>query len=112
MGKAKGSVIRKQMVQLLREWKRSGEPATSFARRKGITGAKFFYWKRVLGAGTEVKRSRSRRFVPVRIVESGQWSEGGGLVEIVFDSGERVRVSDGVSEQTLRLALRVMRERC
>jgi hypothetical protein len=107
------------MAGMLREWKGSGEPATSFAIRRGITAAKFFYWKRVLGAGVET--GRSRRFVPVRLdgaasagltADAMQWKGGEGFVEIILDSGARVLVSEGASEETLRRAIRVLRERC
>jgi hypothetical protein len=120
MSKTKESATRTQMAGLLREWKRSGEPATSFAIRRGITAAKFFYWKRVFGGVVQVGRSRSRRFVPVRLVGPGarlsadatQWNGGEGLVEIVLDSGERVRMWEGASEETLRRVIRVLSERC
>jgi hypothetical protein len=121
MSKTRESETRTQMAGMLREWKRSGEPATSFAIRRGITAAKFFYWKRVLGGGgVQARRTRSRRFVPVRLVGPGarlsadarQWNGGEGLVEIVLDSGERVRMWEGASEETLRRAIRVLSERC
>ena len=112
MSKTRESETRTQMAGMLREWKRSGEPATSFAIRRGITAAKFFYWKRVLGGVVQVGRSRSRRFVPVRLVGRGQWNGAEGLIEIVLDSGERVRISEGASEQTLRRVIRVLSERC
>ncbi len=112
MVKVKESETRTQMARLLREWKRSGEPGTSFATRNGITAAKFFYWKRVLGGGVQVRGSRSRRFVPVRVIGPGQWNGAEGFVEIVLDSGERVRMSEGASEELLRRAIRVLSERC
>src|SRR3990172_9302950 len=52
--------------------------------------------------------SEYSRFVPVRVVGSGQWSGAEGVVEIVLDSGERVRMWEGVSEETLRRAIRVL----
>jgi len=112
MSKTKQTEIRTQMASLLREWNRSGETGRTFAVQKGITAAKFFYWKRRLAAADHGRGKRTRRFVPVRVVGPGQWSGADGLLEIVLDSGERVRMSEGVSEETLRRAIRVLRERC
>ena len=114
MRKAKQAEVQTQMANLVKEWRRSGETGRTFAARKGITAAKLFYWKlRLVGRDRLRKRRAHQRFVPVRVVGSrGQWSGGAELLEIVLDSGERVRVTDGVSEEALRRAIRVLRERC
>jgi hypothetical protein len=49
MDRKKAEEIRRQMEGLYVEWKGSGETVRSFAARKGITSAKFFYWKKRLG---------------------------------------------------------------
>ena len=112
MRMAKQSEIRAQMARLVKEWKRSGEPGRTFAARKGITAAKLFYWKLRLVGPERSRGRRTHRFVPVRVVGRGQWSGAEVSLEIVLESGERVRMSEGVSEETLRRAIRILRERC
>jgi hypothetical protein len=119
MDRKKAAEIRGEMEGLLREWKGSGETVRSFAERKGITSAKFFYWKKRLGSSSGTNgRGRSSRggrgFVPVQVVARGEWSvaQGSVVVEVVLESGERIRFADGASEETLRRAIRVLRERC
>lgn len=105
--------LRVKMERLLAEWKRSGEPATSFARRKGITSAKFFYWKRRLSTGHSGSRRRSDSgFVPVRVLSGAPAGGVDGVIEIVLESGARVRVSEGGSEEMLRRTIRVLQESC
>ena len=109
MSKTKRAEIRMQMASLLKEWRVSGEAGRKFASRKGITAEKFYYWKRRLAGGERSEAMRRPQFVPVRL--EGAW-EAAGLLEIILESGERVRISEGVSEQTLRRAIQVLRERC
>lgn len=113
MSKTKAGAVRKQMASLVKEWSRSGETGRTFAARKGITAAKLFYWKLRLVGPNRGRGRRTNRFVPVRLVGRGQWSGAGEVsVEIVLESGERVRMSEGVSEETLRRAIRILREQC
>lgn len=111
MSMAKQGAVRTQMARLVKEWGRSGETGRAFAARNGITAAKLFYWKLRLVGRDRGRGKRTHRFVPVRVVGREQWGVA-GLLEIVLDSGARVRVSEGVSEETLRRAIRVLRERC
>jgi len=114
MSRAKQSeILRKQMTRLVKEWTRSGEPGRTFAARKGITAAKLYYWKLRLVGRERSQAKREHRFVPVRIVGGGVPSElAAGLLEIVLETGERLRMTAGVSEETLGGVIRVLRERC
>ena len=117
MSRANGREIRREMEGLMREWKRSGETVRSFAAQKGMTSAKFFYWKKRLGFSGGSKRagrsSRSQGFVPVQVVDNPEWGVARSVVlEVVLESGERVRFAEGASEEMLRSAIRVLRERC
>lgn len=119
MDRKKAGEIRREMEGLFREWKGSGETVRSFAERKGITSAKFFYWKKRLGSsgGTQGRERSSggrRGFVPVQVVDNGEWSEvqGGVVLEVVLECGDRIRFAEGASEEMLRRAIRVLRERC
>jgi hypothetical protein len=102
------------MTRLVKEWTRSGETGRAFASRKGITAAKLYYWKLRLVGRDRGKAKPVDRFVPVRLVGSGVPSDIAttGRLEIVFESGERLRMATGVSEETLRGVIRVLRERC
>lgn len=115
----KAEEIRRKMEGLLREWEGSGETVRSFAARKGITSAKFFYWKKRLGSsGGTNGRGRSsggrRGFVAVQVVDNGEWSvaQGGVVLEVVLECGDRVRFAEGASEEMFRRAIRVLREPC
>lgn len=106
--------LRVEMERLMSEWRRSGELATSFAKRKGITPAKFFYWKARLASSKKSSKRRvsAGRFVPVQVLRGGEPAAESDTVEIVLASGVRVRVSERSSEQTLRRAIRVLQETC
>jgi hypothetical protein len=109
--------VRERMRALLERWRRSGETAAAFCRRQGINPQKLSYWKRALGLAGPVARRRpagrrAGRFVPLQLV-GANGSMGGGTVEIVLASGERVVLREGASRELLREALEVLREpRC
>ena len=91
---------------------RSGEPGRTFAARKGSRQRSCSTGSSGSSAGMGAGGSERIGLVPVRVVGRGQWGVAEGLLEIVLDSGERVRMSEEVSEETLRRAIRVLRERC
>jgi hypothetical protein len=106
------------MERLIWRWKESGRSCTAFAEANGVSVSKFFYWKRRLeseGAGkrrAKVRGAGSSRFLPVRLLgNAGPVAERGGLVELVLETGERVRLTEEVSEETLRRVIRVLTER-
>lgn len=49
--------------------------------------------------------------MPVRLVGSAAERGVAGLVELVLETGERIRLTEGVSEETLRGVIRILRER-
>jgi len=103
-----------QMRAVVERWRRSGESAAAFCRRRGLRPQKLSYWKRVLGeAGPIVKRGgggrRAPGFVPVRLVGADAVASG---LEVVLVNGERVVVGEGVSRELLREVLLTLRERC
>ena len=119
MDRKKSEEIRREMEGLFREWRGSGETGRSFAERKGITSSKFFYWKKRLGrSGATQGRKRSsgseRGFVPVQVVDNGEWSvsQSGVVIEVVLECGDRIRFAEGAPEEMLRRAIRLLREPC
>jgi hypothetical protein len=75
-----------------------------------------WYWKRVLGSGKSVKRTRRAArpvgFVPVRLVDSAATGATAGELEISLASGDRLVVRAGVLRELLGDALLALRERC
>ena len=64
-----GTEEREKLRELVARWEGSGEPAAAFARRHGLTRAKFSYWRGQLSASAKPRR-RGRRavsFAPVRL---------------------------------------------
>jgi hypothetical protein len=82
------------MRKLVREWRASGEPASRFASRQGMTKDTFRYWRQRFSRDTTDSRSRKAAptaFAPVRVV-----GDAGGMrpdvVEIHLASGDMLRV--------------------
>jgi hypothetical protein len=51
--------------------------------------------------------------MPVRLVGAAapETPDTGEMLELIMGSGERVRLTEGVSEETLRRVIRILRER-
>ena len=117
MSNRAGTGTRARMERLISRWRKSGRSCTGFARANGVSVSTFFYWKRRLEsarAGAEDRAevpSASARFLPVRLVGSATEPGVAGLVELVLETGERIRLTEGVSEDTLRRVIRILRER-
>jgi hypothetical protein len=106
---------REQMRRVLARWRRSGVSGAEFCRREGLAPQALSYWKRALGAGRVARRPREARpvdFVPVRLVDSVAGAAASDGLEITLATGDRVVVRAGVSQELLRDALMVLRERC
>ena len=106
---------RVRMERLISRWRKSGRSCTAFARANGVSVSTFFYWKRRLESAGAKERgevaSAPARFLPVRLVGSAPEPGVAGLVELVLETGERIRLTEGVSEETLRRVIRILRER-
>jgi hypothetical protein len=105
---------REQMRKLVREWRASGEPASRFASRQGMTKDTFRYWRQRFGRDATDRRSGRGTptvFAPVRLV-----GEAGGMrpdvVEIHLASGDMLRVGHELPLERLGAILRVLRDRC
>jgi transposase-like protein len=87
----------------LAEQARSGLSVKQFCEEHGLTQCSFYAW-----------RKRLRQDGPVRfaLVDRGaaqqQTAAGAGL-ELVFPTGERLRISGGVDAGTLRLVVAALR---
>ena len=112
---------RARMRALLERWRSSGQSASAFSRRYGITPQKLSYWKCALArpsqrAARPARPARTARtarsgFVPVQLVD-GPAEGAGGSLEIMTDSGWRVVVRQGVSRELLADVVAALRQAC
>ena len=108
---------RDKMLALARQWQESGAPARVFAHEHDITTWMLYYWRQRIvreqrAAGRQRREPRRRvRLAPVHVMSAPQ-DIGNVDVEIVLASGDRVRVSAGVSGELLRRVVQVLRTAC
>lgn len=99
-----------RMRRLVAQWRQSGESQAGFARRHGIPTWTFWYWSRKASAqavGAEPVTA-APAFVPIRVTPETEV----GVVEVVFPSGERVRVGAGASADLVRRVVAAVRATC
>jgi hypothetical protein len=102
---------------------RSGRSVRDFCRREGVSTASFYNWRRRLGerpaiVAAEPRGGRGRggprpAFVAVNVRPTAGAAadlSGAACIEIVLPGDVTVRVSDGVSRQTLVDVLAAVRE--
>jgi hypothetical protein len=80
-----------------------------FCRQRRVKESQFYWWQRKLKAG---RQERNKPSVQDRAASFALVSEGGmdmpaGL-ELVLQDGRRLRISQGVQEETLRAVLAAM----
>jgi hypothetical protein len=96
------------MKALVRQWRASGEAQAPFARRHGVRPWTLWYWSQ------KVARAAPRRaapaIVPVQVVPEA--ARPPVVIEVLFVSGERVFVPDGVDGPRLREVLAAVRATC
>ncbi len=96
------SATQKKWAGLIRQQEQSGTAVKVFCENRGINGPSFYSWRKRLGTTEPV------RFA---LVEAGQPAAiGDAPVELIFSSGDRVRISPGTDAATLRTVLSVLRE--
>src|SRR5207302_2032667 len=101
---------RNQMLDLARRWRASGTKARAFAQEHGVTPWVLYYWRQRLAREDppvrRLRRTRRVTLAPVHVVTDAP--DGGDGVEITLASGDRVRLSAGVSTDLLRHVLQVL----
>lgn len=99
--------------EVLSAWERSGEPASVFARRHGLSPHRLLRWKnRRRGSA---RRSRPA-FHPVQVVEAegptrSVGSGESGTLELIVDGSRRIVVRRGFDPEVLWELLRVLESR-
>lgn len=104
---------RDKMLDLARRWRESGMKARAFAQEQGVTPWVLYYWRQRLMRQGRAARRRGTRRVPLARVRVVPDASEGGTVEILLVSGDRVRMATaGVSVETLRDIVQVLRAGC
>jgi hypothetical protein len=93
----------------IRDAARSGMSIREFCRQRRLKDSQFYWWQRKLKAG---RQERNRPGVQDRAASFALVSADGmdlpaGL-ELVLQDGRRLRISQGVQEETLRAVLAAM----
>jgi hypothetical protein len=97
------------MAALVRAWEIGSESRHAFARRHGLTVARFDYWKRRVRQAAPAEAPVS--FVPVQVVSDAPRPVA-GAIEVVLVSGERLTLPAGVSSDQVRVVLAALRAPC
>ena len=105
---------RSAMLDLARRWRESGAKARVFAQEHGITAWTLYYWRQRLAREERPARRRRRstrpvRLAPVQLVAS---DSNGHDLEVMLAGGDRIRVPVGISAETLRCVIQILRTAC
>jgi hypothetical protein len=99
--------MRQKMTALVREWEQSTETREMFARRHGLTLARFEYWKRRIRR--EAAALPEPTFAPVRVVTDDVTPAVAATIDVVLGTGERLTIREGASRELLRIVLAALR---
>jgi transposase-like protein len=88
---------RESWRKLIIEQEASGQTIRTFCEQRGIPDNSFYRW-----------RKRLQKSAPAQFALLNTVSRGAPL-ELCFNSGERLRISNGVDAATLRLVLDALR---
>lgn len=99
----KGLPRREYWRELVSQQEQSGLSVHAFCKKQDVTEASFYNWRKQLRNNTAVG------FALVDAPEKG--CKPKAPVELVLATGDRVRIAPGVDAATLRMVLRVLRER-
>lgn len=87
--------------KLISEQEASGQAVRPFCQEHAIGEYCFYYWR---------KRLRKDETVRFALLETKTQSEGTApVLELVFSTGERLRIGTGVNAATLRVVLEAVR---
>ncbi len=101
--------------RMIREAARSGMSIREFCRQRRLKESRFYWWQRKLKAGRQArmrKPGNNRGAASFALVsdEAGMTDAG---IELVLGDGRRLRIRQGVDEETLRAVLAALEQpRC
>jgi transposase-like protein len=96
---------RKLWGELIAEQKQSGKSISGFCRARGQKAHLFYYWRQRLTSDSAAEKA-----VRFALVETNGGVPVRERIEILLDSGEKLRVAPGADAATLRMVLGVLRE--
>ena len=88
-------------AKTIAEQEESGLSVPAFCREKGVCAGSFYYWRRRLRTVDEP--------VGFALVETKPASDCAAPLELIFTSGERLRIALGVDAATLQLVMAALR---
>src|SRR5262245_39788033 len=100
------------MLDLARRWQASGTKARAFAQENGVTPWVLYYWRQRLARDDRPVHRRRRRSRPMKLAPVHVVTDADGGIEITLVSGDRVRVSPGVSPDVVGQIVRVLGRPC
>jgi hypothetical protein len=88
--------------KLIAQQEQSGLSVRAFCQQERISEHNFYQWRKRLAERLPMKFAlvESTRSAPAAVA----------AVEVILDSGERLRIAPGIEAATLRLVLSVLRE--
>jgi transposase-like protein len=87
--------------KLIGEQSGSGQGVGAFCRRRGISDASFYTWRKRLSEESALKFA---------LVEPGMAVKAASGLELALTSGERLHITPGADAATVRMVLSVLRE--
>jgi hypothetical protein len=96
---------REYWSKLIAEQEASGQTARAFCRERGVGEYAFYHWRR------RVRNADSP--VQFALLETSKKASSADMVttlELVLNSGERLRIGNGVNAASLRVVLDVIRQ--
>ena len=85
---------------------RSGMSIREFCRQRRLKESRFYWWQRKLKAQCQERTSSGGAASFALVSEDGASMPAG--LELVLQDGRRLRISQGVQEETLRVVLAAM----
>jgi transposase-like protein len=105
-----GSIIEDKTRAKAEQWREciaeqqgSGLSVKQFCKERGLSSWSFYKWRK------QFREAGPVRFALVERGTQGDQSATGGDLEIVFATGERLRIRSGVDDATLRTVIEVLR---
>jgi hypothetical protein len=92
--------------QRIRAWQGSGLTIGAFCARRGLSQPSFYAWRREL----QRRDAEQPAFVPIRLRADDLPAAAAQTLEVILDSGRRIRVAPGFDVATLWQLLAVLEE--
>ena len=95
-----------EWLEILREWKRSGQRRSDFCRKRKLKVTAFDYWRRKL---VSPLKGRVKRFVRLALPENLR-SAGAGIIQLKVGQRYTLEFQEDISEVYLLKVLKVLRQ--